>query len=104
MFSRNRWRSSDQDVPPTALRRPVAVGRPGKVVCGWFPAQQYGRCRVSPEPSASPGTGGYLRGRNHGHVRGLSPLQTRMEGHRFTGAGQVNVVIHLAVAIGAFSC
>lgn len=44
---------------------------------------------------ACPGAGGHLWWGNHGHIRGLSPVQDGLEGHCAFGAGQVR--IHLDV-------
>lgn len=55
--------------------------------------------RGAPRGPARPGAGGRLRRWNHGHVRGLSPLQDGVEGCRPSGAGQVG--LQLAVAWGS---
>lgn len=40
---------------------------------------------------ACPGAGGHLWWGDHGHIRGLSPVQDGVEGHCPFGAGQVRI-------------
>lgn len=69
-------------------------------MAGGLPSQR--QCvsdRGATRGPARPGAGGRLRRWNHGHVRGLSPLQDGVEGCRPSGAGQVG--LQLAVAWGS---
>ncbi|GAB5582473.1 pyruvate dehydrogenase phosphatase regulatory subunit [Prionailurus iriomotensis] len=75
------------DVFPVAVGGPETKDRPrmAELVVG---EKRCASCRGAFCRPACPGTGGHLWRWNHGHIRGLSPLQDGLEGYCPFGAGQ----------------